>query len=189
MLDYTAIRAGQMTLPTISAALTPLDLHHQTDFMLDTIEAIIADATDADVVFTPLDPQANDTFGNAADANIAWTLGHVVLHAAASSEEGAALACEMARGIAPTGRSRFEPDWQTVTTIQQVRERLTESRHMRHALLNAWPVTPHLEVTYEPIPAYGPLNATSRFLLGLSHEASHLDQLREIMRQARAARA
>jgi len=35
----------------------------------------------------------------------------------------------------------------------------------------------------------GPINAIGRFLFGLSHDDSHLEQLREIMRQARAARA
>lgn len=120
---------------------------------------------------------------------MAWTLGHVVVHATASSEEAAALAADLARGVEPIGRSRYEVDWQTVHTVAQLRQRFAESRRIRQAYLAAWPDAPHLDVTYTPIPSLGPMNATSRFMLGLLHDDSHLEQLREIMRQARAARA
>jgi hypothetical protein len=59
---------------------------------------------------------------------------------------------------------------------------------MRLAFLDTWPDEPHFEVTYQPYPQIGPLNAILRFIMGLSHDDSHLEQLREIMRQGREAR-
>ncbi|HCP73182.1 MAG TPA: DinB family protein, partial [Ktedonobacter sp.] len=44
------------------------------------------------------------------------------------------------------------------------------------------------DTTYTPYPRLGPINAVTRFVLGLSHDDSHIEQLREIMRQARAQR-
>ncbi|HEY0737061.1 MAG TPA: DinB family protein [Herpetosiphonaceae bacterium] len=189
MLDYSGIGTGQTTLADLAQDLTVDDLRKLSDEMVDTILSIIEDATDADVVFEPQDPAANDTFSASPDeANIAWTLGHVVVHTTASSEEGAALASSLARGVPVEGRSRYETLWTTVTTIEQVRERLEESRRIRNAFFNTWPSQPHLDVTSTPIPRFGPMDARARFLLGLFHEDSHLEQLREIMRQARAAR-
>ena len=55
------------------------------------------------------------------------------------------------------------------------------------AMLASWPDRPHLDVTIES--ASGPRNAIARFLSGLSHADSHLEQVSEIVRQARGARA
>ena len=187
MLDFTQVRAKQQTMLELTRDLTKADLHRLTDEMVDTMAAIISDATDADVVFVPNDPNAKDTFGDPKDAELAWTLGHVVVHATASSEEGAAQSANFARGLLIEGRSRYETDWQTVTTVAQLRQRLTESRRMRHAFLDAWPDAPHMEVVQES-PYLGTLNAVTRFTMGLYHDDAHIEQLREIMRQARAAR-
>ena len=51
---------------------------------------------------------------------------------------------------------------------------------------DAWPDEPHLDITYKPYTQLSPLNAISRFIMGLSHDDSHVEQLREIMRQAHA---
>lgn len=72
-----------------------------------------------------------------------------------------------------------------MTTIEQTRQRLEESRRMRKAMLDAWPDEPHLDVTYSPFASIGELNSIGRFILGLFHDADHLGQLREIMRQGR----
>ncbi|HEY0752872.1 MAG TPA: hypothetical protein VGD98_02750 [Ktedonobacteraceae bacterium] len=109
----------------------------------------------------------------------------MIVHATASSEESAALALTLARGLPVEGRSRYEVYWETVTTVEQMRRRLEESRSMRKAMLDAWPDEPHLEVTYTPYPSVGSINAIGRFIFGLSHDTSHLEQLREIMRQGR----
>jgi hypothetical protein len=150
------------------------------------------DARHEDVVLIPDDPLACDEFAaTQADRNLSWTLGHVIVHTTASAEESAALSASLARGIPPgiDERSRYEVPWQEITTVNQVFERLEDSRRIRHAFLEAWPVPPHLEVTYKPDwPGNTPLNAIDRFTLGLAHDYDHLGQIRKIMAQARLMR-
>jgi hypothetical protein len=189
MLDFSGVMNGDRTLADLARGLTVADLHTLTDEMIDTMLSITADATDTDVVFVPEDPKANDPGAAPEDVNIAWTLGHVVVHTTAGSEESAAIATSLARGVPFDGRSRYETPWQTMQTVEQVRARLEESRRMRHAFLNAWPDHPNLELTVTPIPRFGPMNAVARFLLGLFHENSLLEQLRDIMQQARTSRS
>ena len=78
-----------------------------------------------------------------------------------------------------------------MTTITQLRERLEESRRIRLATLDAWPDQPHLDNAYEiagdPLKV-GPINAVTRFMLGLQHDNSHHDQIREILKQSRAVK-
>jgi hypothetical protein len=188
MLDFSAIKSGQ-SFADMAAGLTKANLYQSTNEMIDVMQEILIDSVDADVTFVPVDPNANDTLGKPEDASLAWTLGHVVVHATASSEEAAALALVLARGVPVDGRSRYETPWESLTTIAQVRQRLEESRRMRKAMLDAWPDEPNLDITYSPFPQVGQLNAVGRFILGLYHDADHLDQLREIARQASAARA
>jgi hypothetical protein len=189
MLDFSAIRSGSATFADIASSLTKADLYKLTDEMIDTMQNIVADATDADVVLVPQDPNANDTYGKSEDKDLAWTLGHVVVHATASSEESAALALTLARGLEVEGRSRYETPWESVTTAAQIHQRLEESRRMRKAMLDAWPDQPDLAITTSPFPGAGALNAIGRFIIGLFHDNAHLEQLKEIMRQAREVRA
>lgn len=190
MLDFAAVRRGEKTMADLAAGLTIADLRDLTNEMVDHQLAQIADCIDADVVFTPVDPDANDPYAaDEADRNISWNLGHLIVHVTASSEEGAFIAAEMARGILREGRSRSEIPWESVTTIAQCRHRLEESRRMRLAMLDVWPDAPYLDVTVPARGATPPLNAVGRFLRGLSHDASHLDQIDEVVRQAVAARA
>ncbi len=189
MLDFQSVREKKRTLSDLTAGLTPADLRNLTNEMVDTVLGLIKDCTDADATFQPVDPQANDTFAaNEADKGLSWTLGHVIVHGTASSEESAFLAAEMARGVPNHGRSRYETAWETVTTIQQCRERMEESRRMRLATLDVWPGTPNMTISYEPYPGAGEYNAIKRFVAGMSHEDSHLGQIAEIVRQALAAR-
>jgi hypothetical protein len=113
----------------------------------------------------------------------------VIVHTTASAEEAAALAAELARGVQPHGRSRFETPWQTVKTIAQCRRRLEESRRMRLTSLEMWPDEPHLDDIYEAWPGGPQVNAMSRFVLGLMHDDSHLAQIAGIVRQAQTAHA
>ena len=107
---------------------------------------LIAECVDADVVLVPDDPEADDPWAaTPEETNMSWTLGHVIVHTTASSEESAALAAEMARGVALHGRSRYEVPWQEMRTIEGCRQRLEESRRMRLASLEMWPDDPHLE--------------------------------------------
>ena len=189
MLDFTLVKNRTITFSDMARDLTATDLRNLTNEMIDTMLSIIADATDEDVVFVPQDPNADDPFGIPEEKNLVWTLGHVAVHTTASSEESAALALTLARGLTPEGRSRYEVPWRSVQTIDQVRHRFEESRRMRLAMLDAWPDEPHLEVVYSVSPRFGPFNATARFLMGLYHDDDHLGQLREIMRQVRETRS
>lgn len=187
MLDFAAVFRGEQTLNQIMEGLTPQDLRTLTNEMIDTILGLIKECTDADVTFQPVDPQANDTFSaSEAERNIAWTLGHVIVHVTASSEEAAFLSAELARGVEFHGRSRYETPWESVTTIAQVRQRLEESRRIRLASLELWPDEPHLQNLRDLGFLPDPVNAYGNFALGLAHEASHLGQIEEIVRQAHA---
>ena len=57
------------------------------------------------------------------------------------------------------------------------------------ATLETWPDQPHLDVMFEPPSGAAPRNAIARFLGGLMHADSHREQISEIVRQAREARA
>lgn len=189
MLDFASVREKKITLGELVAGLTVDDLRRLTDEMINTMLGMMADCADADVTFVPLDPKANDTFAaKEEDRYIAWTLGHVVVHVTASAEESAALAAELARGVANHGRSRYEVPWETVTTMAQCRHRLEESRRMRTASLALWPDDPHLENEYEPWPGAPKVNAVSRFVFGLMHDYDHLGQIADIVQQARRHR-
>ncbi len=189
MLDFTPVRNKEITYAELCEGLTVDDLRGLTNEMIDRQLALIAGCTDDDVVFVPEDPEAHDAYAeNPDEEGLAWTLGHVIVHTTASSEESAFLAAEMARGVPyEPRRSRWEVPWQTVKTIQQCRHRLEESRRMRLASLDMWPDTPHLENTYTTRRGTV-VNPIVQFVFGLSHDDSHLAQIENIVRQARQAR-
>ena len=189
MLNFQAFHDKQITYAELVAGLRKDDLVALTDEMIDTTLALIAGCTDADVTFVPVDPQAHDPYATMSDeVHLAWTLGHVIVHNTASSEESAAIAAELARGVAYHGRSRYETPWREMRTIADCRHRLEESRRMRLASLGMWPAAAHLDNAYQGWPDGPIVNAVGRFVLGLMHEESHLGQIREIVRQARAGR-
>jgi hypothetical protein len=190
MLDFPAVKDGKTTFPELVADLTRDDLCDLTNEMVDTMLNMIADCTDVDVTFQPVDPDAHDAFAeDEADVNLAWNLGHLVVHVTASAEESAALAAEMARGVPHHGRSRYELPWQTITTIQQCRDRLAESRRIRLASLDLWPDEPHFEIPYHVRYLDTDVNAIGRFVLGLRHDFNHLAQIADVISQAREARS
>lgn len=189
MLNFQACREEEITFPELVAGLTTDDLRDLTNEMIEQLLERIANCVDADVTFEPVDPKANDPYAvTPEELHMPWTLGHVIVHTTASAEESAAIAAELARGVAYHDRSRHEVPWTEVQTIAGCRQRLEESRRMRLASLRMWPDAAHLENEYQAW-ANGPtVNAVGRFVLGLMHEESHLEQIAEIVRQARAAR-
>lgn len=190
MIDFAPVRRKEKTLQDLAEGLTGDQLAGLVDEMCDTFLELIAGADDSDVAFVPEDPEANDTFAaTPEEVHMPWTLGHVIVHWTASSEESAALALTLARGLDVTGRSRYEVPWEQVTEAAYLRERIEESRRMQHAMLDAWPNEPHLDKTYSPREGARPMNAVVRFLAGLSHADAHRDQVRDVLAQAKAARS
>ncbi len=179
----------EFSLPTDTSALGRDDLKRLTNQLLDQIERLLRGCGDADVTFEPVDPQAYDP-GAASheDAHRPWTAAHIIVHTTATAEEMAALAAELARGVAYHGRSRAEVPWQSVTTVAQCRARLAESRRLRLASLGMWPERPHLELHFAFEEGAPERNVVECFLLGLRHEAAHLEQLRDAIAQARTHR-
>lgn len=187
-IAFERVRAREVTLATLVAEMTPQDLAQESDESIGRLEALLGDATDADIVFEPYDPEANDpAAADPAEVAIAWTVAHLIVHCTASSEENAALAAELARGVPMHGRSRWEVPWRLVTTVEQCRRRLAESRRMRLASLQMWPGSPPRDVDPTPTtPSW--LVAKERFARGLSHEHAHIEQVRDVLAQAWAAR-
>ena len=189
MLDFTPVRNKEKSYADLVIDLTVSDLRDLTNEIIDHQLSLIANCTDADVVFDPQDTEANDPYASdEADKEIAWNLGHLIVHVTASSEEGAALAAEMARGVERDGRSRSEISWETVTTLAQCQQRLEESRRMRLASLEMWPDAPYLDNKVTPWAAIGEIDAYGRFVLGLGHDQGHLTQIENVIAQAKAAR-
>ena len=190
MLNFLPVRSKEISLRQYIAdsKLSPADLRSLTNEMIDSMLALISTCTDADVTFEPDDPQKGDKFAaNPEDVDLAWNLGHVIVHTTASAEESAALAAEMARGVPNHGRSRYEVPWQEVKTIAFCRQRLEESRRIRLSSLDMWPGEPHLDLEYEYYPKGPMVNTLMRFVYGLMHDDDHLGHIQEIVRQAHAA--
>lgn len=190
MIDFGPLRRREASIQDLSAGLDRGDLARLTDEMCDQQLDSIAHAVDADVVMVPDDPEADDRYAaRPEDVGLSWTLGHVVVHTTASSEESAALALVLARGLAVETRSRYEVPWESAQTVEFIRHRIQESRRMRLAMLAAWPDEPHLDNFYAPYEGRPPMNAMGRFISGLAHDDAHLEQMRKIMGQARQRRA
>jgi len=189
MLNYQAVRENEITISDMIAGLERDNLRSLTNEMIDTILGLIADCADSDIVFEPIDPKADDSFAaTPEEVSLAWNLGHVIAHTTASSEESAFLASELARGVENHGRSRYEVPWKEMRTTEGCRQRLEEGRHIRLASLEVWPDKPHLDNEYTVWEGGPVVNAIGRFVLGLMHDDSHLEQIEEIVRQARLAR-
>lgn len=190
MLDFTPVRNKEISFTDLVKDLVIDDLRTLTNEMVDYQLSLIENCTDADVVFEPIDPDAHDAYAvNPDEENLAWNLGHLIVHVTASSEESAFLAAEMARGVEyQQRRSRSEVHWETVKTIAQCRARLEESRRMRLASLEMWPDQPFLDNTFTSERTGLVINPIARFAFGLSHDDAHLAQIAEVVRQARAAR-
>ena len=189
MIDFTPLREEKVTIADLAKDLDKADLRDLTNEMIDTMRDLISECVDADVVFVPDDPGAHDSYAASdEEVGISWTLGHVIVHTTASAEEAAFLAAELARGVPRRGgRSRSERPWETITTIEQCRHRLKESRRMRLASLDIWPDSPYLENTYLRKRDLR-INAVAQFLYGLLHDDSHVEQIAGIAKQAKAAR-
>ncbi len=195
MIDFSPMSDGDLSFVDYAAQenIGPTDLRALSDESVDHLLSLLDGLNDADIVFEPEDPNAEDPFAVEGEEEIGWNLGHLVAHVTASSEEGAALSSLLARGIPASERPRYETPWRDVTTVAQVRQRLEESRRMRNAYLETWPDAPLLNVVRDVserfTARFGEMNAPAAFLFALSHEVGHYEQITEVKRQALAARA
>ena len=179
-LDIQAVMDKSRSVPEQFAHISAGDLRGLTEEIYARLDEATAGAEN--VTFIPEDPQAD-----AAEGGEGWNLAHVVVHLTAGLEENAAQASTLARGAEITGRPRHEIDWESVTTMEQIRRRLAESRRITLAFLETWPDAPHLDATYEH-PFFGEMTALTYHLAGINHAKGHLAQIEEIRRQE-AARA
>ncbi len=189
MLDFGPVNRREIRLAEYAKQqnFDRTDLLAFSNEMIDVLLALLADVEDADVLFVPNDPDADDPYAETIEEmTVGWSLGHIIAHTTASSEECCAHAAELARGVEVCGRSRSETPWEQIQTVGDARQRLEESRRIRVAYLSAWPDVPNTDLTYTPNKA--PHNCIVRVLAGLFHEQSHLEQIKEAKRQARAAR-
>ena len=185
MLDFRLIRDKKVKLQELVNGLTRDEMRRELNEMYDEILHLMVDCTDAHVTFEPTDEKADDPYAIQGEEIIAWTLGHVIVHITASMEESASIASELARGVEYHGRSRWEVPWREVTTIEQCKARMEESRRMCLASLKMWPEPPHMENTYTPsFKGALPYTCISRFASGLKHASDHLGQIEDIVRQA-----
>ncbi len=193
MIDFSPIDNDEMKLLAFAAQYTIDDLRRATNESIDYLLKLIEDLTDEDVVFEPIDPDANDPYAAEGEQHIGWNIAHLIAHVTASSEEGAAFSSLLARGIAAQERPRYETPWRDITTKAQCVQRLEESRRIRLAYLDTWPDAPFLDVYRQVserfIEKFGQMNAPAAFLFGLWHEVGHYDQIKEVIRQAKQAKA
>src|SRR5690606_3375625 len=165
------------------------DLRRATNDSIDFLLKLIEDMDDADIVFVPVDEEANDPHAVPGEEHIGWGIGHLIAHVTASAEEWAAYSSILARGVPYPAepRLRYETPWREVNTKAKAVQRLEESRRIRLAYLATWPDKPNLGLTRELSPRFvtrfGEMNATACFLFGLKHEVGHYDQFREVARQ------
>ncbi len=174
-LDIQAVMDKSRSVPEQFAHIAAGDLRGLTEEIYARLDEATAGAQD--VTFIPEDPQAD-----ASEGGEGWNLAHVVVHLTAGLEENAAQASTLARGAEITGRPRYETAWESVTTLEQIQQRLAESRRITLAFLETWPDAPHLDATYEH-PFFGRMTALTYHLAGIYHAKGHLAQLAEIRRQ------
>ena len=177
-----ALFSGRVILADVARGLDRTDLAGLLDEAFNAMDASLAEASDAEVVFIGADPEATDS-----DEGQGWSVAHIIAHVTAGLEESSAAASTLARGVEVVGRPRYEVPWETLTSAEAVHRRLAESRRICHAFLGTWPDEPHLDNVYTPFPPLGPVNGPARLLLSLGHARGHLPHLNEVLRQARAA--
>jgi hypothetical protein len=193
LIDFTPVANNEMKILEFSRRFTLADLKAGTNASIDRIISLIGDADDAQIAFLPHDPHANDPYAAPGEEHIGWSIGHLVAHVTATSEEWAAYGSILARGIVYPAepRLRYETPWREMDTRAKTLQRLEESRRIRLGYLDAMPDVPRLDVFRQLSPRYierfGEMNAFACVLFGMFHEWGHYDQIADEAAQARAA--
>lgn len=194
MIDFAQLTDSSIKLIDLTQRVSRADLRHAAKTSIRTLVSIIEQADDAMINFVPHDPDANDPFAAPDEQHVGWTLGHLVAHVTATSEEAAAMSSLLARGVSfPRElRLRYETPWREINTRSKALRRLQESLRIRLGYPAAFPDKPNRtllrDLSERAHERFGDLNAPATFLMGLRHEAGHYAQFREALRQAQAAR-
>jgi len=191
--DFKALKEQGIRLGEFAETVTLAQLREESEKSVEWLLNFMQDVTDADVVFDPVDDEAHDPYAVEGEENIGWTIGHLIAHVTASSEEGAAFCSLLGRGvpISEGGRLRYETDWKEMDTVAKCLQRIEESRRIRLGYLDALPEEINFELIRPISPGFekrvGKLNAFGNMLLGLSHEHGHRAQMEVVKAQAKAA--
>jgi hypothetical protein len=196
MIDFSPVRNKEKKYIELwrENGITRDDLRQATHESIDFLLNLIADLDDADLVFDPIDPDADDPNAVEGEEKIGWSIAHLIAHVTASSEEGAANSSLLARGVPEVkDRPRYETPWREIISKAQAVQRLEESRRMRLAYLETWPDNPHysnyrIPKSERSRELNGDMNAPACFMSGLSHEIGHYEQFKEVKRQALEAK-
>lgn len=194
-IDFTPLEKDEIKAIDIvkQQNITFDDVREEIQRLYDLTASFIEGTTDAEISFVPYDPDADDPFAvTEEEKNIGWTLGHLVAHVTASNEESAVFTSLLARGIAQGGRIRTETPWQEMNTTAKAFQRLEESKRIILAYLDAIPDDPNLETlrvfgSERSANFFGPTNALASIVMGLSHHNGHIEQFKEVRRQAKEA--
>ena len=191
MVDFTPVKNKEKQYIDLwrDDELTIQDLRDATNKSIAHILSMISALDDAGIAHEPTDENADDPYAVEGEEHIGWTVGHLVAHVTASSEESAAFASLLARGVEGVEhRPRYETPWREVNTKAKAVQRLEESRRIRLAYLDTFPDEPHydnLRILSERGQEYwGDLNAPAEFLRGLGHEVGHYEQIKNAVEQA-----
>lgn len=193
IIDFTPLRERKVKAGEFASRYTLADVRETAIAGIEFMRDLIADMDDADVTFDPIDPEANDPYARPGEEHIGWSIAHLIVHVTASTEEAAALASVLARGIPYPNdvRLRYETDWRTVTSKSQLEQRLDESLRMRLAFIDTMPDKPLLATVKRSerfVELFGETDYKATYIFGLMHEFGHHEQMLEVKRQAIAGR-
>lgn len=177
-VDFRSVFRKEATFDELTAGLTADDFREFVNDAIDRMIEALDEVTDRDLTFVASEESAEDGIG--------WTIGHVIVHQTATLEEASALAAELARGVIRDGRSRYEMPWESITSVDQLYQRLMESRRMLLGALDMWPDEPHLETTVYLEWLGASVNCKGRLALGLAHDALHYEHIAQIRQQIAA---
>lgn len=194
-IDFTPLIKREAKVSEFAKDITKEQLREAANKSADYLLDLVSNMDDADVIFDPVDEDANDPHAVAGEEHIGWNFAHLIAHVTASTEEWAAYSSILARGVPYPAepRLRYETPWKDFTNKAQVVQRIEESRRMRNAFLDTWPDNPNLDIKRELSPRFieivGEINAIGAFVFGLTHELGHYEQIEDVKAQALKAKA